>query len=399
MAEILFTPEWSPYSGIIVSHLQIACAKFQQVEDWFFYNFYKALGQLVFCFIPSLFVNILLWTITISGYSLAWIIWWTMFLQTRWRLLAVDGRKLLDILKNPNPEVREYKTRKRDAAIFYSWVTLYHEHQIEEYAEEKAVKDAERKRIHDSFFKFDSSWCRGVGQFRDGIRYTSERFREILGDCHHLMSIIFWLYASCLFALSVSYFFTRIFAFRLGFIKYESRRIKHKRRFFYRQRKKTRWKFKRRKYAPSSQRKSPTRHRKSLLGSAKHAFATALNIDSRVQGTESVSFDSDSKSAVCDNSANVHVCNQKGMYVGELRPIKSHKVATIGGKGHSPEGIGTVKWSWNDDDGRKHEYLVEDVLFFPQSPINILSVTEFAKQLQDKEGTGIDTKQLRSRFY
>ena len=37
-------------------------------------------------------------------------------------------------------------------------------------------------------------------------------------------------------------------------------------------------------------------------------------------------------------------------------------------------------------------------MFFPQSPINILSVTEFAKQLEDEEGTGIDTKQLRSRF-
>ena len=48
--------------------------------------------------------------------------------------------------------------------------------------------------------------------------------------------------------------------------------------------------------------------------------------------------------------------------------------------------------------GTKHKYLVENVLYFPQSPINILSVIEFAKQLQDIEGTGIDTKQLRSCF-
>ena len=47
----------------------------------------------------------------------------------------------------------------------------------------------------------------------------------------------------------------------------------------------------------------------------------------------------------------------------------------------------------------RHEFLIENVLYFPQSPINILSVTEFAKQLQDTEGTGVDTKQLRSRFY
>ena len=176
MAEILFTPEWSPYSGIIVSHLQIACAKFQQVEDWFFYNFYKALGELIFCFIPSLFVNILLWTIVISGYSVAWIIWWTMFLRTRWRLLAVDGRTILDILKNPNPEVREYKTRKRVEAILFNWIPFAHARKIKAYAEEQAIEDTERKCIGDSFFEFNNSWCRGVGQFRDEIRYTSEQF-------------------------------------------------------------------------------------------------------------------------------------------------------------------------------------------------------------------------------
>lgn len=33
------------------------------------------------------------------------------------------------------------------------------------------------------------------------------------------------------------------------------------------------------------------------------------------------------------------------------------------------------------------------------SPINILSVTSFAKQLGDEEGTGIDTKQQYSWFY
>ena len=71
----------------------------------------------------------------------------------------------------------------------------------------------------------------------------------------------------------------------------------------------------------------------------------------------------------------------------------------IGGRGHAPSGIGAVKWSWKDDEGNSHKILVENTLHFLQSPINILSVTEFPKQLGDPEGTGIDTKQLRSRFY
>ena len=102
---------------------------------------------------------------------------------------------------------------------------------------------------------------------------------------------------------------------------------------------------------------------------------------------------------VCDNIANVHICNKQNMFVGEIRKCTNNGVATIGGKGHQPSGIGTVRWIWRDDSGKSHEYLVKDELFFPQSPINILSVTCFARQLNDLTGTGIDTKQLTSCFY
>ena len=76
----------------------------------------------------------------------------------------------------------------------------------------------------------------------------------------------------------------------------------------------------------------------------------------------------------------------------------SSQSRTIGRRGHAPSSVGTVRWIWLDNEGVWHVYLVENVLCFPQSPINILSVTEFAKQLQDQEGKGINTNQLRSRF-
>ena len=131
-------------------------------------------------------------------------------------------------------------------------------------------------------------------------------------------------------------------------------------------------------------------------------FTTVLNVDERarrVRENGMFSFDTDSSTIVCDNSANVHICNSKSMFVGELRPVPNTKVATIGGKGHAASGIGTVKWAWTDEAGKSHEYLIENCLYFPQSPINILSVTAFAQQLNDEEGTGIDTKQRYSRFY
>ena len=87
------------------------------------------------------------------------------------------------------------------------------------------------------------------------------------------------------------------------------------------------------------------------------------------------------------------------MFVGEIRKCTNQGVATIGGKGHQTSGIGTVRWIWRDDSGKSHEYLVKDALFSPQSPINIISVICFARQLNDLTGTGIDTKQLTSCFY
>ena len=67
-------------------------------------------------------------------------------------------------------------------------------------------------------------------------------------------------------------------------------------------------------------------------------------------------------------------------------------VATIGGKLNQPAGIGTVKWTWKDYGGAVHTEQLENTLYFPKYPINIMSVTELAKQFNDEEGTGIDTK-------
>ena len=40
------------------------------------------------------------------------------------------------------------------------------------------------------------------------------------------------------------------------------------------------------------------------------------------------------------------------MFTDKLQPIISYGVATMGGKYIIPKGIGTVSWSWNDDEGK-----------------------------------------------
>ncbi len=87
------------------------------------------------------------------------------------------------------------------------------------------------------------------------------------------------------------------------------------------------------------------------------------------------------------------------MFVGEIRPLEQHFVATIGGNKNNAAGIGTVRWKWKDDNGKMHTYDIKNILFFPQSPINILSITEFAEQFGDDGGTGITTICRKSTFF
>ena len=137
----------------------------------------------------------------------------------------------------------------------------------------------------------------------------------------------------------------------------------------------------------------------SHIASNKMVFTSVFNVDEKVKQCANNSiFDTDANFVVCDNSANMHICNNRDMFLS-FRPISNGMVATIGGKLNRPSGIGTVKWTWKDDSGVPHTQELKDTLYFPKSPINIMSVTELARQLNDKEGTGIDTKMLHSRFY
>eukprot|EP00984_Skeletonema_dohrnii_P013467 scaffold5583_cov166-Skeletonema_dohrnii-CCMP3373.AAC.1 len=181
---------------------------------------------------------------------------------------------------------------------------------------------------------------------------------------HHLI-----LHPTMLFLnfVALGYFVARIFFYKVGII------------------------------SPSKQQRRSWKKRKQK-DKLFHAHSTVLNIDKRLQES-TMSFDSDAKTVICDNSANVHICNDESMFVGPIRRTDKHYVATIGGKQNNASGMGTVRWTWKDDAGKKHTIDLENVLYFPQSPVNILSVTSLADQQEDDQGTGIDTKRYNSRFY
>ena len=91
-------------------------------------------------------------------------------------------------------------------------------------------------------------------------------------------------------------------------------------------------------------------------------------------------FGHEESTVVLDNSATGHICNDKSMFTSyqKLDPSQS-AVATIGDTTVSAAGVGTVKWTWKDDDGNLHTYAFNNCLHFPLSPVSILSVTAFGQ--------------------
>ena len=87
-------------------------------------------------------------------------------------------------------------------------------------------------------------------------------------------------------------------------------------------------------------------------------------------------FDSDTKLAVVDNSANVHIWNCLQDFIN-FKPFTQdnipENVNTIG-DGALPEGCGDVPIILLDNNQVEHEIILRGVLFFQNSGVNIISV-------------------------
>jgi len=120
-----------------------------------------------------------------------------------------------------------------------------------------------------------------------------------------------------------------------------------------------------------------------------------------------VNFDSDGIPFVMDNSANCHICTDKTFFT-ELHlftTMEKEALGSIGtiGDGAIPEGFGNMRLIWKDDCRVDHEYIINDVFYVPNSPVNLVGVTKFGKQIEPKdkdfpEGTNIQTFTNHSVF-
>ena len=108
-----------------------------------------------------------------------------------------------------------------------------------------------------------------------------------------------------------------------------------------------------------------------------------------------------SQTVYLDNCANTHISNCKDDYITYTDLSGSSEREGVGNVGGTakPEGIGTVRWKWEDDLGKEHVFELKECRYFPTSPANILSVSSLGVQLgDDDDGTWIKSGPYTSTF-
>ena len=80
------------------------------------------------------------------------------------------------------------------------------------------------------------------------------------------------------------------------------------------------------------------------------------------------------------------------MFTDNIVPIITNGLVTIGGNDILPKGIGTVSWYWTDYEGKIHTKKLNNIIYSPYSPVNILSATALDESIKDDEETWVPTK-------
>jgi hypothetical protein len=91
-------------------------------------------------------------------------------------------------------------------------------------------------------------------------------------------------------------------------------------------------------------------------------------------------FDIDSYSILVDNGASHSFTNSKTDFVAPPKPFHRR---IFGIKTSQASHIGTVRWSWADDDGRIITELIPNVLLCKDMPYRMLSPQQWAQSRQD----------------
>ena len=99
-----------------------------------------------------------------------------------------------------------------------------------------------------------------------------------------------------------------------------------------------------------------------------------------------VSFEVESVSFIMDTGSTDHVCRNRNLFIGNIVKCPEIDIKGIGGS-LGAEGYGTIRFTIKDDHDKLHEMTIHNVLYIPNSPVNLFSPQRFAKDSCSKDGT------------
>lgn len=93
-------------------------------------------------------------------------------------------------------------------------------------------------------------------------------------------------------------------------------------------------------------------------------------------------FDTDSKLLGIDNRATACISHDPNDFEGQLTKVQ-RTIKGFGGNRHFDVYQGTIKWKWEDDDGKIHSFRIPDSYYVPDGKCRLLSPQHWARTQRD----------------
>ena len=128
-----------------------------------------------------------------------------------------------------------------------------------------------------------------------------------------------------------------------------------------------------------------------------HGFTSSFADGDAEKLNTQIHFDTDSVFFVCDNSTTGHICNDIQKFVPGTLHQTNKSLTTANGTGPCLQ-EGTVRLHLNDDDGMKHIFILDNCLYHPNSPVNLLSTRRLAEKFINENGNPDKQTRIESRY-
>ena len=113
-------------------------------------------------------------------------------------------------------------------------------------------------------------------------------------------------------------------------------------------------------------------------------------------------FDPETQNYVLDNCTNVHIWDDLSTFIPasyiKFSSTSTSVISAVNGTINLPAGCGDAPVKWIDDNGQFFKITLKNILHFPKSPVNIISIVGLAEQLKDDWYTWVLSCRHQSLF-